>query len=57
MRAAGQHDMRQRVLRPRLLAAQVEGRARREFGLLQQVTLFVGEGGHAVHVRNIGVGT
>ena len=52
---AGEHDVRERMLRPRFLALESERRARRLLGLVEQVTLLVGEGRHAVHVGNIRV--
>ena len=50
---AGEHDVRERVLRPRFLALESERRTRRLLGLGQQVTLLVGERRHAVRVGNV----
>ena len=47
---AGKHHVRERMLRPRLLAAQAECGERRPLRLIQQVTLFVGKRRHAMHV-------
>ncbi|MCY1532757.1 hypothetical protein D9M68_680460 [compost metagenome] len=54
--AFGEHHVRQRMVRPRLLAAQADRTARAGLGLAQQVALLVAEGRHAVHVGHLGRG-
>ena len=53
--AAGQHHVRERMLRPRLLAPALERRECRALGVIQQMTLLVSEGRHAVRIRHIAV--
>ena len=53
--AARQEHMRERVLCPRLLAPHLERGPSLSFRFVQQVALFVGKRGHAVHVGDIRV--
>ena len=52
---AGQQHVRERMLRPRLLAPQGERRTRLGFRLVEQLALFISEGRHAVHIRHFRV--
>ena len=52
--ALGQHDVGERVMRPRLLAAQGDGVARRCLCPFEEMALLPGKGRHAVQVRHVG---
>ena len=53
--AAGEHHMREGVLRPGLLALELQGAPGRALGLVLQMTFLVGKGGHAVRIGDVGV--
>jgi hypothetical protein len=53
--ALRQHHMGESVLRPGLLALELEGSPGRALRLARQMTFLVSKGGHAVRVCDVGV--